>query len=107
MMPTTMAFSITNKPGVGIAMMTAAPKQANIGKNNHGNGDCSKIKKPTMMPKPTTTVEKNNSYVSRNNNYSSSKTTINRQQTASCNQQAPGGYVPGTSAGSMDDLQVL
>jgi len=56
-----------------------------------------KTKQKTTMPKPTTTVEKNNSYVSRNNNYGSSKTTINRQQTASCNQQAM------FSAGSTDD----
>jgi len=34
MMPTTMVFSIANKHGIGIAMMTAAPKKANISKNN-------------------------------------------------------------------------
>jgi len=94
MMPITIAFSITNKHGVGITTMTAAPKKANISKNNHGNGDCSKNKKTMMMPKPTTTVEKNNSCQQKqqlrqqqNNNQQAANSKLQSTSTRVCSVQ--------------------
>ncbi len=57
-MPTTMTFSIANNHGISIAMMTVAPKKANISKNNHGNGDDSKNKKNNNDAKANNNREK-------------------------------------------------
>ena len=46
-MTTTMAFSIANKHGIGITTMTAAPKKADISKNN---------RKTTAMSSETTAM---------------------------------------------------
>jgi len=77
-MTTTMAFSIANKHGVGITTMTAAPKKANISKNN---------RKTTAMSAETT---------ARPTAAAKQQSTGSKQQAAIDNHQ---GIVGPTSAG--------
>jgi len=106
MMQTTMAFSIANKHGNVIAMMTVAPKKANISKNNHGNGDCSKNKTKNDNAKANNNSREKQQLCQQKQQQRQQQN--NNQQTANSKLQSTSTRVgPMFSAGSTDDLQVL